>query len=85
MSSAEAYTLLKPLASGAFLVRPSTKTEGSFVVSFKRDGKVIHALVERDADTGEWKTDGVNRTFKSVEDLVKDSPKFICLLETYDL
>ena len=72
MSSAEAYSLLKPREKGAFLVRPSTKQEGSFVVSFKNEnGKVIHALLQKDEESGGWKTDGVNRTFRSVEEVVQ--------------
>ena len=72
MSSAEAYTLLKPLDCGAFLVRPSTKSEGSFVVSFKsRDGKIVHALVSRKKETGEWETTGVSRTFASIEEMIR--------------
>jgi hypothetical protein len=71
MSSSEAYALLKPMAIGAFLVRPSTKSEGSFVISYKSpEESVIHALVTKN-DENLWSTTGLTRSFASIEQMIR--------------
>jgi hypothetical protein len=71
MSSSEAYALLKPMATGAFLVRPSTKSEGSFVISYKSpEDSVIHALVTKN-DENLWSTTGATRSFASIEQMIR--------------
>jgi hypothetical protein len=72
LSSAEAFALLKPMAVGAFLVRPSTKSEGSFVISYKspESDSVIHALVTKN-DENLWSTTGLNRSFASIEQMIR--------------
>jgi len=70
LTAAEATQLLTPMETGAFLVRPSNKTEGSFVISFKSpDDSVIHALITKNAD-GAWMTTGAPRAFQSIDSLI---------------